>query len=95
MKPENEKKLNDILTSWEGMQRAQPEDDLFHKIESQIFVNQKSSKQYVYWAAAAAILILIINFYAFDVQINKIQYNDTASLYENVSLYSNFKMYEE
>ena len=99
MNDEKEKWIEDVFQSMKGSQRAKPQPDLFVKIQNRIGVVDAKIVPLHQWryAAAAAVLILLMNMTAlvYFNQQNKVNYEDVAveDTY-NQSLISSYQIYE-
>ena len=59
---DKEKWIDEVLSSMEGSQRAQPRPELYKKIEGKLLAEKGSVVQFNQWKyAAAAVLVLLIN----------------------------------
>lgn len=99
MKEEKDKRIEDILSSMQGSQRAQPDLELFAKIEQRIDAPEAKiipMRQWSY-AVAAAIVLLILNTVALR-QFTRSDYSNTPEMVvtqnDSRSLISNYRIYE-
>lgn len=99
MKEEKDKRIEDILSSMQGSQRAQPDLELFAKIEQRIDAPEAKiipMRQWSY-AVAAAIVLLILNTVALR-QFTQSDYSNTPEMVvtqnDSRSLISNYRIYE-
>ena len=99
MKEEKDKRIEDILNSMQGSQRAQPDLELFAKIEQRIDAPEAKiipMRQWSY-AVAAAIVLLVLNTVALR-QFTQSDYSNTSEMVvtqnESRSLISNYRIYE-
>lgn len=99
MKKDKENWMEDVLGSLEGSKRAQPNPGLFARIESQIETPEAIVIPVTQWrlAAAAAILLLMLNVFAMRQYAQRYEVN-TDELVVDVSsdqqLISNYNPYE-
>ena len=96
MKNDQEKWINDVLGSMQGSTRAQPNPELFSKIENQLSLSEERiiPMYRLRIAAAAAVVLLILN--GFTVQYYLKQSNSPAEeVIVGQSLLSNYTLYEE
>lgn len=99
MKEEKDKRIEDILSSMQGSQRAQPDLELFAKIEQRIDAPEAKiipMRQWSY-AVAAAIVLLVLNTVALR-QFTQSDYSNTPEMVvtqnDSRSLISNYRIYE-
>lgn len=89
--------ISAILNSMKGSQRAKPSRDLFAKIEREI--NQIDTSivplRQLKWAAAAIILLLIINGLAMQQNYNHHRTNTIAESFGGESIISNYTLYDQ
>lgn len=98
-KNDKEKWIEDVFDSMKGSQRAKPDSGLFAKIEGQIDAPEAKIIPMRQWnyAAAAAVLVLILNVFAMRqyTQNNELNANEmVVSDVSGQSLISNYKIYE-
>jgi len=91
-----EKWADEVLQSLDGLQRAEPADDLFDKIIAKI----PEKKQAVIipikrlrWLAAAACLVIGLNIYVFSIGMRCSQQEDTSET-QSIELMTDFSLYE-
>ena len=92
MKKDLNKKIDKILESTAGMHRAKPSDDLLTKIENQIDSQEATiiPISRLRWAAAAAILLLLVNGLAINIYLNQ---KNTPTNYAKQSIITEYKLY--
>lgn len=99
MKEDRQKRIDEVLGSMKGSQRAQPPSDLFSKIDQKI--NQREatvvSLSSWRWVAAAAVILFLLNGtammrYARITKATASELLDEAAT--DQSLISNYKLYE-
>lgn len=84
--------LNEVMSSLDGVQRAQPKDDLFASIEAALPSNivpiRTIAKQRLYWLGLAASLLISINVYAL------VQPQQPTQQVEATALFLSYELYE-
>mgnify|MGYP000668897645 CR=1 FL=1 len=96
---ENKQWIEDVLKSTQGMRRAKPRPDLFVKIEEQIQGVEAKIIPFrrLQIAAAAAVLLMVLNITALSQYTNYIEGEEqelTEMEQSEQSLISNFNLYE-
>ncbi|MEL6945433.1 MAG: hypothetical protein AAFO82_22500 [Bacteroidota bacterium] len=81
MKKNKHEWIESVLNSMEGMQKAQPKDDLFAKIKTQIVQPEARiiSLRQRNWVAIAAVFLLLFNVFAI-----RQYYNNPSADYEQL-----------
>lgn len=94
-----DKRINQILDSTKGSQRAKPREQLLAKIESQIYGTTAAiiPLRQLRVVAAAAVLLLMLNGWAVKNYLEKGVYQgkEAAVKQASESLILNYKLYEE
>ncbi len=97
MNQNKENEISAILESMKGSQRAKPSMDLFAKIEREI--NSADTLiiplRQLKWAAAAAILLLIVNGLTMQQHYNHQKAKSVAEFAEGESIISNYTLYDQ
>ena len=99
---EKEKWVDEVLHCMKGSQRARPRPEVFTKIQNQLIISESKVVPIRKWryAAAAAILILIVNVFALQRLNQSVEWQNSEMVTESGTEYyshcivSNFKIYE-
>ena len=93
MEKDSNKKVDKILKSTVGMRRAKPSTDLLAKIEHQIDGQEAMMIpiRRLRWAAAAAVLLLLVNGLAINTYLNQ---KDVPTNYAEQSIIMDYKLYQ-
>ncbi len=99
MQDEQEKWVDEVMDSLQGMQRAVPPVDLFESIEAQITKSRERGKiipmQQIRWSIAIAAVLLLLNVVAIrSYTVNNNNGYASVDLTEDTPLISDFKIYE-
>ena len=99
MKDEKDKWIEDVMGSMKGSQRAQPNPELFAKVEQGIDAPETRIIPMRQWSytVAAAILLLVLNTVALR-QFTQSDYSNTVEMVvtknDSQALISNYRIYE-
>ncbi|MBT8244146.1 hypothetical protein [Winogradskyella sp.] len=92
-----EKWTSEVLSSINDIQSAVPSENLFNKITQRI-QNEKAFKvisfNYLRWTAAAAIIFIAINIYAFNLKAKESKTHLLAAHPMEKTLLTNYSIYE-
>lgn len=100
MEEDKDKWIEDVLGSMKGSQRAKPDPSLFAKIENRLDTPEANIIPMRQWnyAAAAAVLVLVLNAFALRQVVQTKDYNAGEMVVStddsSQSLISNYKIYE-
>ncbi|MFK7983099.1 MAG: hypothetical protein AB8G86_24180 [Saprospiraceae bacterium] len=93
MKENLNKKINEILDSTKGSQRAKPSNDLLAKIENQIYQQEATIIPLgrLKLVAAVAVFLLLVNGLAISTYLNQVH---QPTEYAEQALIMDYKLYE-
>lgn len=91
-----DKKINSILNSTQGSQRAKPKTDLLANIERQIYGVEGNiiPMHRIRWVAAAAAIMLMLNISVLNHYLQNSGNVDLVEMEPSTSLITDFKLYD-